>query len=321
MLVAGLLSFGITALLTPTANAEPTKTVFNPFTGKLDYITKIDTSTFAGVTLSSGIKINIPTGVITSTSVITSTMSVIIASCTTRGLTPNAWITLNLESASSNVGTTHFIYNVGADSCSIKIAAQPGELIESSGTARLDAQMQHASIHSLGNGMWGAGPGGIQYTPWSLFTTQDDVGTFAVATSSLVYSCPVYNPVPLAVMGFRWNRTVNAGWVSTALTDMNGKYVVGVSTQLTISGVNNYLTGGVTQLAPGWYRWEITANNTATLIAGSNSVNSSKMFCSSVGTNTFGLDLSQFTPSLPGLANSVTYPAVDLIFNGGLQGF
>lgn len=39
--------FGTIALvfLTSSLWAEPTKTVFSPFTGKLDYITKIDSST------------------------------------------------------------------------------------------------------------------------------------------------------------------------------------------------------------------------------------------------------------------------------------
>jgi hypothetical protein len=46
--VALLLSFGIIALPTATLNAETTKTVYNPFTGKLDYITSLSTAATAG---------------------------------------------------------------------------------------------------------------------------------------------------------------------------------------------------------------------------------------------------------------------------------
>src|SRR5713101_4979385 len=35
-------------LLTSLCSAEPTKTLYNPFTGKLDYITRIDSNTIIG---------------------------------------------------------------------------------------------------------------------------------------------------------------------------------------------------------------------------------------------------------------------------------
>lgn len=270
-----------------------------------------------GINVSSGIYLNATT--ITSTSTITSTMSFIVASCTTQGASPTAWITLTLPPASLTNGSSNItIYDVGTDSCSIKIAGNGTDVIESTGVIRLDAKSQHAVLQVIGSGLWG---GSIQYTPWSVFTTQDDVGSFSVATSSLVYSCPVYIPVPVGVMGFRLNRTSNTGLMSTALTDMNGKYVIGVSSQATINGVQNYTTGSVTSISPGWYRWEFTANNTAVAITGSNSAVSNKIYCSTVGTDTFGIDLSKFVPTLPGTADSNTYPAVDLLINGGLQGF
>src|ERR1700739_1865994 len=43
--VALSLLCGLVALLTPIAKAEQTKTIFNPFTGKLDYITTLSTTT------------------------------------------------------------------------------------------------------------------------------------------------------------------------------------------------------------------------------------------------------------------------------------
>ena len=55
-LAVPLLLCGIIALLhTPTANAEATKTVFNPFTGRLDFITSVNSTNFAsgtGVTVT-----------------------------------------------------------------------------------------------------------------------------------------------------------------------------------------------------------------------------------------------------------------------------
>lgn len=272
-----------------------------------------------GVSLSSGIAID-ATDIISTTSTITSSMTVILASCTTRGSSPTPWIALNLGSA-SNIGEEHMIYDVGADSCSIKINAQPGELIESTGTIWLNAQTQHASIHALGNGLWGSGPGSIQYTPWSVFTTQDDVGTFTVATASDVYSCPIFIPIPIGFEGFRVGRSVSSGLFGFAITDMNGKYVVGVSSAVSASGFNNYTTGSVTQLSPGWYRLEVVLPSTALTINGSNSVNAGKMFCSKVGSSTSGSDLSGFTPTIPGTGDNRSYPAIDLLFNGGMQSY
>jgi hypothetical protein len=271
------------------------------------------------VSISSGYA-EIPGGVIIGTSTILSSMTIVVASCTTRGASPNAWITLNMSLA-QQIGEKHTFYDVGADSCSIRIAAAVGDLIESTGVIRLDAQTQHASIQYLGNGLWGGGPGGIQSTPWSIFTTQDDVGSFTVATASDVYSCPIYVPIPIGFMGVRMGRSAGAGFVGTAITDMNGRYVIGVSSMITGNAQNNYMTGGVYQLSPGSYRAEIVIPNTVTAVNGSNTVASSKAFCSKVGTSTFGSDLSSFVPTLPGTGDTRSYPAFDLIFNGGMQGF
>ncbi len=219
-------------------------------------------------------------------------------------------------SPAQQTGEWHHIYNVGADSCSIRIAGSGTNLIESTGVVRLDAQSQHAYLESLGNGLWG---GDVQATPWSVFTTQDDVGTFSVSGASVVYSCPIFILTPLGFEGVRVNRTANTGQFSAAIFNMNNQYVVGVSTQQTINAVNNYMSGGVYQVSPGWYKLLFTMNNTTVQISGSNTVNSNKMFCSTVGTAA-NMDLSKFTPSA-GSVDSNSYPAVDLIFNGGDQGF
>lgn len=284
-----------------------------------DNITTLGSSvTFkSAVVISSGLITN--ASIITSTTTLTSSMTVVFASCTTRGASPTAWITVIMPPATLINGTGSVLYNiydVGADSCSIRIAGNGTDLIESSGVVRLDAQSQHVAIRTIGAGLWG---GDIQYTPLSLFTTQDDVGTFTVGTSSDVYSCPIYIPVPIGFMGVRLGRSTGAGFVGTALTDMNGKYVIGVSSMITISGQNNYMTGGVFQLAPGSYRAELVIPNTVTTINGSNSVSNSKAFCSKVGTSTTGSDLSGFVPTLPGTGDTRPYPAFDLIFNGGMQ--
>lgn len=343
-------------LLPSLASAEKTKLVFNPFTGKFDYITTLDTNSIqagsgvtvsttsngvsisatgssssntntysssvtfqGGIDISSGIVVN--ASVITSTTVLTSTMSFVLASCTTRGASPNANITLTLPPAklingvkSSNIG----IYDVGIDSCSLEIVGSGTDVIYSTGMWRLDAQNQYCELKVIGNGVWG---GDCQATPASIFSTQDDVGTFTVGTASDVYSCPIYIPVPIGFMGFRFGRSTGGGIVGHAITDMFGKYIVGVSSEVTISGMNNYFSGGVTPLSPGWYRGEVVIPNTITTLNGSNSVGSSKAFCSKVGTSTTGSDLSGFSPTLPGTGDSRPYPAFNLLFNGGMQSY
>lgn len=287
-------------------------TATNTFTSSATFL--------GGISLSSGVYYN--NTLITSTSTITSSMTVVLASCTTRGSSPTSLITLSLNSVVGS-SETHMIYDVGADSCVIKIQASPGELIESSGTLFLNAQTQHASIQALGGGLWGGGNGGIQYTPWSVLTTQDDVGTFTVAVASQVTSCPIYIDAPTGFMGFRINRVGGNGLMGGSIVDANtGRYITGVSSMNAIvGGPVNYFSGGVTQLAPGSYRVFFSIPNTVTSISGSNSVNSGKMYCGTVGTSTTGMDLSGFVPSLPGTGNSATYPAIDLLFNGGLQSF
>jgi hypothetical protein len=279
----------------------------------------------SGISISSGIYIA-PAGgmasVISGTTTLTSTMSVVLASCTTRGATPNAWITLTLPPVNNN-GEEHFIYDIGSDSCSIRVQANPGDLIESTGTVPLNAQTQHASVHALTTGLWGSGPGGIQVTPWSVFTTQDDVGTFTVAVASQVTSCPIYIPAPVGFMGFRINRVSGNGLIGGSIVDAaTGRYITGVSSMnVVVGGAVNYFSGGVTQLAPGYYRVLFSIPNTVTSISGSNTVNSNKMYCGTVGTSTSGMDLSGFTPTLPGTSSNGNYPAIDLLFSGGLQSF
>ena len=44
-----LASFFFVLFFSSIVYAEPTKTVFNPFTGKLDYITRVDSTTISGL--------------------------------------------------------------------------------------------------------------------------------------------------------------------------------------------------------------------------------------------------------------------------------
>lgn len=60
--VALFLSFGIIGLHSATANAESTKTVFSPFTGKLDFITAVNGTNFVS---GSGVTVSCTAGVCT----------------------------------------------------------------------------------------------------------------------------------------------------------------------------------------------------------------------------------------------------------------
>lgn len=282
----------------------------------------IQNPSITGVTLSSGITIGLQS-IITANTTMTSTMSVVEASCTAKG-TANTGLTLTLPAAASNSGRDFMIYDVGTDSCVVTVKGNGTDLIESTGTIQLNAQFQHASLHSLGAVGWGSGLGGIQYTPWSVFTTQDDVGSFTIGTSSAVYQCPVYIPVPVAVLGFRADRGtgLTGEKVSFGIWNMNfgTTPIVSLSTQTPVGGPSNYLLSTVYNLSPGWYRIGIAINNATTAYSGSNSVAQETMFCSIGATPTgTGVDLTTITLAAGGTRNR-TYPAVDLLINGGSTG-
>lgn len=271
-----------------------------------------------GLNISSGIIIN-TTPIITSTSTITSTMSVVLASCTATN-TSNKFITLTLPDATSNPGADIMIYDVGTDSCSIRVAGSGTDVIESTGIIQLNAKFQHASLHSLGSVGWGAGTGDIQYTPATVWTTQDDVGVFSVGTASAVYQCPVYISVPFSLLGFRVDKPTSSGNASFGLWNMNmgTTPIVTLSSQTLAGNPSNYFLSIPFNGSPGWYRIGIQLSNTSVQITGSNSVNDVTLFCSVGATPSgTGLDLTTVTFSIGGTRNS-TYPAVDLLLNGGV---
>lgn len=260
--------------------------------------------------------------ILTSNTAITANSSVVLASCTATG-TSNTPIVVTLPDAVSSLGTAPItIYDVGNDSCSVQIKGAGTDLIVGTGTFQLNAKYAYASLQSLGSVGWGAAPGGLSVTPWSIFTTQDDVSTFLVAASSQVTMCPIYVPTPIAFTGFRINRGTAAGNNNSvaAIFDQNNKFIVQVATMVMTGGGVNYLSGTVTQIPPGWYKVAYTAANTLMAITGSNAVNSTKLFCGLAGTSTSGMDLSTFVPSSPLTANGNAYPAIDLLVNGGSQG-
>jgi hypothetical protein len=285
---------------------------FNSFTN-LSGTTTIS----GGVFISSAINIAIPS-VITTTMTITSTMSIILASCSSFGTT-NSFITVTLPSASASSGYSTDIYDVGPDSCSIHVQAAGSDVIIDTGTWYLNAKHQMLSIRSLGSSGWGCANGNCVATPFTAWTTQDDVGTYTASASSVVYHCPIYLPTPVALLGFRADRPSNTGTGSFSINDMKGHWLTGVSTVTLTGNPSNYLLATVYQLAPGWYQLLVELNNSTVQLSGSNSVNDVTMLCGEAGTNTTQ-DLSQFTPTLTGGVRNRNYPAIDLLINGGDQG-
>lgn len=269
-----------------------------------------------GVYASSPIINGINSDVITTTMTLSSSMTVVSASCTATNTT-NKWITLTLPPLSSvRSGHPAKIYDVGADSCSIRVAANPADTIISTGAIMLNAKFHTATLEAVGTVGWA---GQWVPTPYSVATTQDEVGTYSMSASSVVYQCPVYIPAPFALLGFRADRVGGTGNISLGLFDQQGKFLVGTSTQTTISGPSNYLlsqpTAAVYQGAPGWYKVAVQMNHTGLTLSGSNSMNDVTMMCSE-GATPSNLDISKVTLTTGGTRNR-NVPSIYLLLNGG----
>lgn len=269
-----------------------------------------------GVVISSGILISTPTFIINSTTTITSTMSVVFASCTVTSAVVPKFMTLTLPSAQTNSGESHMIYKVDSSTCEIRIQTSAvGQVIQGTRTITLDAQTQHASIYSLGNGIWGEGIGGIQTTPWSIVSVPMDNAAYITTTSSIVVQCPIYVPVPINIIGFRADKAAGAGLVSFGIFDQNGIYVVGVTSATAVSSANNYMMTPNYNLAPGWYKITTALSSSAINLSGANSLNDVTTWCSQGATPTH-INLSQVTLTTGGNRNISAFH-VGVLINGG----
>ena len=265
-----------------------------------------------GVLISSGLVVSTQTAVITTTTTITSSMTVVLASAPASG-----FIRINLPSASANVGQDFMIYKVDAGSNPVIVQASGSDLIESSGAVRLDAQSQHASLHSYGTG-WGSGLGSIQYTPPYITNNISNEGNFQIGVSSRVIQCPIYVPVPIAVTGWRADAQVTGtnGTVSFGIFDRSGNPIVTLSTQTIVSGLNNYLLPTPYQLAPGMYKEAVSMALTTSNLTGQ-APNDRATMCG-VGANPSNMDLSKVTLT-NGNSQTMNEPHVDLLVNGGFS--
>lgn len=266
-----------------------------------------------GISISSGITVSTPSAYVTSTMTITSTMSVILAS----PAAGNAKITLTLPDAATNPGLDMMIYKVDSSTVQVVIQGAGTDMIESTGTAFLNAKFQHASLHSLGSAGWGSGLGGIQYTPHTIQTVSMDNAAYITGTSSIAVQCPVYNPVPSLVTAFRADKSAGGGFLSFGIFDRNGRYLIGVSTVATVAGPNNYSLTTPFQLAPGWYKVAVMLSNVGIQLTGSNSLADVTSLCS-VGATPTNMDISAVTLTTGGNRN-IPDPFVALILNGGVQ--
>ncbi len=263
-----------------------------------------------GVILSSGIKVS-NTEIITTTTTLTSTMSVVMVSAPAN----SAWVTLTLPDATANAGSSIMIYKVDATTGSVLINAAGGDLIQSTGTIRLDAKGQHASLYSLGSNGWGAGLGGIQTTP-AFLGYLDGRDTNSVGASSTTQVCPITIDVPVTLTGYRYYQTAGAANIVLGLYDQYGKLVT--STGPVSDGGFGAHTIATTpvNIAPGQYYYALQASNVVANYGGvsANGSNGS-LLCSSKSGTTMGLP-SPF--GFPGTGTGREF-TIKLLVNGGRQ--
>lgn len=240
-----------------------------------------------GITISSAITYSIPSTVVSGTFTIpSSSMSVILVSVPAN----TAWVTQTLPSASTYSGSDIMFYKVDGTTGSVRIVGAGTDVIEGSGTLRLDAKIQHASLHSLGAYGWGAGTGGIQYTP-SYLGYPDGRDTATVGTSSNVFICPIDVSVPVTVTGYRFYNASGSGNIVLGLYDQYGNLLTSTGPVSAGSfGPNSVLMATPYNLPPGQYYYALQASNTS-LNFGATNVNggNGSLLCSAKTSATIGL--------------------------------
>lgn len=231
-----------------------------------------------GVQVSSGLIVSTPSFVLTSTFTLTSSMTVVLASAPAGG----AWITLTLPRASSNPGLDIMIYKLNTSTTAILIQGAVSDTVEGTGTIRLDAPFQHASLHSLGAAGWGSGLGGVQYTPQRL--TAVPLGGQHVATgvgaSSDIITCPIYVPSPVLVTGYAWRTSVQGGGnISFAIMDSQGNVVTSTGPVSVGAAGAQTISQPAALVPPGDYVIAYQPNNTTTNIEGQDSTGGNVLGC------------------------------------------
>lgn len=272
-----------------------------------------------GVFIDSGLVVGDINNVVGSTSVITSSMSVVLASAPIN----TAWITLTLPSAAANPGLDVMVYKVNGGTQAVRIQGANGDLIESTGTVYLNAQFQHASLHSLGAVGWGSGLGGIQATPARIYSTPfSQHNQYFVSGSSYQVVCPINIPVPVQVTGYTYGGQTGIGGTKIAIgiVDINGGFVCGTAATTGATGAQT-LNQPPFNLAPGPYYIAVKETVAGFGIDGADTSGANQVGCLTVDGGTLGgtATISNFP-----LASGVTVgtsPAISIIVSGGKQGY
>lgn len=263
-----------------------------------------------GIIISSTVVISTPTAVITTTSTITSTMAFVEASCAF----PNTFITLTLPTVFSSPGFNTFIYKVNATTCQVRIQAAGSDTIEGSGTMHLDGFLQHASLHATNVG-WGAGVGGIQYTPERLYINPYQQGrTFVVAASSTEVICPLIVPVPVIVMGYAYDGLASGAFLSIGTLDQTGANIVSSTGPVNLLTNTQVLTTTPYPLPPGSFNLSTQLTSTVGKLSGSDSSNAGIAGCSRVAGSSPGIFATTLPGAVPGSA-----PGISVLVAGGRQ--
>lgn len=244
----------------------------------------------------------------TSDYVALNTDSVILASATT-----TSSFTVTLPTSASSAGRVLTISKVDISTGVVAIQAAGSDKINSTGTIKLNAFTQTASIMADGQGNWLPFGQGIQWTP-SNISIPDGTSAFAVAATSSIYVCPVDIPVPVAAMGIRFGISIQgpSATADVGVYDQNGKLLASAgSTLVPAAGVSTLSFPTPVHLSPGQYYLAWQGNATGTQIVGTVTQNRA-ILCATNTATTMGLPAS-FTFG----TTSSRIPSLHLIVSGG----
>jgi hypothetical protein len=195
-----------------------------------------------------------------------STDTVILASGTLAG------ITITLPSAASNQGQVLSIIKVSQSSYTVTIAANGTDTIEGTGTIKLNAFGQKATIKSIGSvnnlGTWVGWGDGIQRTPPYVAAVPAGVAASAWYGSSVAVITSVYTNVPINVstMVYRIGATAS-GNCDIGIYDSNGNLLWSRGSFVCPAQASpNVQTFPMVNLPSGYYYLAFTADNTTLTI-------------------------------------------------------
>jgi len=192
---------------------------------------------------------------------------------------PASGMTITLSSSSQNLGQVLVITKVDATTYPVTINGLGGEVIQGTGTLKLNAFMQTDQMVALGvvngSGTWTPWGQGLQFTPDQLGPGEKQNTTSTINVASQPVCESFYTSVPVIIDSVTIiNNGVVDPLVDVGIYDTGGKRMGSAGTFTPVLGTQRIPLTALTYLPPGIY-WEclVCANTTSQFASNAYSTN------------------------------------------------